>query len=81
MKVKRTKDEIVVRLSSNIDLSELQDMLDYLKYRELTASSEASQEEVDSLSKEINSTIWKKIKQQRGLKLMKITTALHLVVM
>lgn len=67
MKVERTKDEIVVRLPSNIDLSELQDVLDYLKYRELTTSSEATQAEVDALSKEVNSSMWKKIKAQRDL--------------
>lgn len=39
MIVERTDNEIVVRLPSNIDLSELQDMLDYLKYKELTANS------------------------------------------
>ncbi|NEN25557.1 hypothetical protein G3O08_18855 [Cryomorpha ignava] len=67
MKVERTKDEIVIRLPSSIDLSELQDMLDYLKYRELTASSNAKQEDVDKLAKAVNSTMWKKIREKRNL--------------
>ncbi len=67
MIVERSKDEILVRLPSNVDLSELQDMLDYLKYRELTANSKAKQEDVDKLVKEVNSTMWDKIKQQRNL--------------
>ncbi len=67
MKVERTKDEIVVRLPSSIDLTELQDMLDYLKYRELTANSNAKQEDVDKLAKAVNSTMWKKVKKQRNL--------------
>jgi len=58
MIVERTKDEIVVRLPANIDLSELQNMLDYLKYRELTADSKASQENADQLADEVNSKIW-----------------------
>ena len=31
----------LVRLPSNIDLSELQDMLDYLRYKELTSTSKS----------------------------------------
>ncbi|MFW5700847.1 MAG: hypothetical protein ACOCWM_04080 [Cyclobacteriaceae bacterium] len=43
MIIERTNEEILVRLPSNVDLSELQDMLDYLKYRELTSNSKATQ--------------------------------------
>ena len=67
MKVERTNNEILVRLSPNVDLSELQDMLDYLEYRELSANSKATQEDVDKLSKEVNASIWNKIKKQRNL--------------
>ncbi len=67
MIVERLKDEILVRLPSNVDLSELQDMLDYLEYRELTSKSKAKQEDVDKLSKEVNSIMWAKIKKQRDL--------------
>jgi len=67
MIVERSNNEILVRLPSNVDLSELQDMLDYLKYRELTANSKAKQEDVDKLAKEVNSTMWDKIKKQRNL--------------
>jgi hypothetical protein len=41
MEIERTKDEILVRLPLNVDLSELQDMLDYLRYKELTSNSKA----------------------------------------
>ncbi len=66
MIVERTKKEILVRLPSNIDLSELQDMLDYLKYRELTANSKATQADADRLAKEVNASMWSKIKKQRN---------------
>jgi len=39
MTIERTKEEIIVRLSSNVSLSELQATLDYLKYCELTLKS------------------------------------------
>lgn len=67
MKVERSNNEILVRLPSNVDLSELQDMLDYLKYRELTSNSKATQNDVDKMAKGVNSLIWNKIKNQRNL--------------
>ena len=67
MKVERTKDEIVIRLPSNTDISELKEMLDYLKYRELTAKPKAKEADVDELANEVNSAMWMKIKKQRNL--------------
>lgn len=43
-------------------------MLDFIEYKELTAKSQAKQSDVDELSKAINKSIWKKIKNRRGLK-------------
>jgi len=34
MILERTKDEILVRLPANMDITELQNMLDYLDYKE-----------------------------------------------
>jgi len=68
MILERTKDEILVRLPAYVDLSELQNMLDFLQYKELTARSEAKQTDVDKLSEEINRSIWTKVKTRRGLK-------------
>lgn len=68
MILERTKDEILVRLPSYVDLTELQNMLEYLQYKELTAKSKAKQSDVDELSKAVNKSIWTKIKAQRGIK-------------
>jgi hypothetical protein len=68
MILERTKNEILVRLSADVDLTELQNMLDYLKYKELTAKSKAKQSDVDELSKVVNKSIWAKVKTSRGLK-------------
>jgi len=67
MIVERTKDEILVRLPAYVDLSELQNMLDFLKYKELTANSSASQSDADELSKMVNKSMWSKTKVRRGL--------------
>jgi len=67
MIVERKKDEIIVRLPSDVDLSELQNMIDYLKYKELTSQSKAKQSDADKLAKEANKSIWDEIKAQRNL--------------
>lgn len=66
MIVERTKDEILVRLPATVDLTELQNMLDYLDYKEKTANSRAIQKDVDELSESVNRSMWKKFKAQRG---------------
>jgi hypothetical protein len=68
MILERTKDEILVRLPAYVDLSELQNMLDFLQYKEMTAKSKAKQTDVDELSKEVNRSIWTKVKARRGIK-------------
>lgn len=67
MILERTNNEILVRLPANVDLTELQNMLDYLEYKENTAMSKAQQKDVDKLSESVNRRIWRKIKDQRKL--------------
>lgn len=64
----RTNGEILVRLPAHVDLKELQNMLDYLGYKETTANSKADQKEVDALSDKVNKNIWSNYKAQRNLK-------------
>jgi hypothetical protein len=68
MILERTNNEIVVRLPANIDLTELQNMLDYLEYKENTTNSKAKQNDVESIVAEVNRNIWANIKSQRGIK-------------
>jgi hypothetical protein len=68
MILERTKNEILIRLPSSVDLSDLQDMLDYLKYKELASSSKAKQSAADELAESANKSIWEKIKKQRNIK-------------
>jgi len=67
MILERTKDEILIRLPANIDVSELQTMLDYLQYLELTANSSATDKDVESLAESANKSMWQKVKETRGL--------------
>lgn len=67
MILERTKNEILVRLPANVDLTELQNMLDYLEYMEQTSSSKISQDEVEEISKSANKSIWEKFKTSRNM--------------
>jgi hypothetical protein len=68
MILERTNKEILVRLPANVDLTELQNMLDYLEYKEQTAKTKATQKKVDELSEKVNQNIWTKFKAQRKQK-------------
>jgi hypothetical protein len=68
MILERTKTEILIRMPVNVDLTELQDMLDYLNYKEQSANSKALQDDADELAEIVNKDIWTKFKAQRKLK-------------
>ncbi|KER09848.1 MAG: hypothetical protein HY22_08705 [[Candidatus Thermochlorobacteriaceae] bacterium GBChlB] len=51
MLVQRTDDEVIIRLSASVDTQELQRLLDYLRYKEATSTSRATQADVDKLSR------------------------------
>jgi hypothetical protein len=67
MILERTKDEILIRLPANIDVSELQTMLDYLQYLELTANSSATETDVESLAESANESMCQKVKEIRRI--------------
>jgi len=54
MLVERTDKEIIIRLSASIDTEDLQDLLNYARYSELTDGLKVSQKEVDKLTSQIN---------------------------
>lgn len=59
MILERKENEILVPL--NLDISELQDMLDYLEYKELTMNVKVPQEALDEISDVINKEMWAKV--------------------
>ena len=65
MKVVRENNEIKISLPDNLmDLEEVQNMLDYFRYREISSKSKATQKEADELSNEINNSWWNKNKHR-----------------
>ena len=65
MIVERTNNEILVRLSPQTNTSDLQDMLDYLEYKELVSKSKAKQSEIDKLAKQVNHAMMEKVRKTR----------------
>jgi hypothetical protein len=64
MIVERKKDELVIRIPEKIDPDGLQNFIDYLKVKTITAKSSATGKEIDEISREINQTWWEKNKDR-----------------
>lgn len=68
MVIERTKNEILIRMPLNVDLMDLENMLNLLKYKELTSNSSATQEDADEIANLANQSIMEKFKKNRTLK-------------
>ena len=60
MVIERTKNEVIIRLPSYIDTDGLQNLINYLSYKEATDKSQAKQADVDKLAKGIKKGWWNK---------------------
>ncbi|MEO8146957.1 MAG: hypothetical protein ABI723_04930 [Bacteroidia bacterium] len=60
MLIERTSSEVIIRLPSYVDTEGLQQLVDYLSYKEATAKSKAKQSDVDKLAKEVKKGWWTK---------------------
>lgn len=67
MIIERNKDEVVFRLSGNINIDDLQDMTDLFEFKEISKKSKATQKDVDKLVKTIKKGRWEKTKNELGL--------------
>jgi len=60
MVIERTKKELIIRLPVSVDIEDLQDFLDYARYKELTTKFKTTQNKVDKLTDQINKDWWLK---------------------
>ena len=67
MIVERKNNEILVRISAGTKASKIQSILDYLRYEELTSKSEATEKDIEELTKQSKSDRWEKIRKEVGL--------------
>jgi hypothetical protein len=66
MIIERRKKEILIRLSPTTNISDLQDMIDFLNYKELVSNSKAKQSDIDELSRQVNRSMTEKIRKTRN---------------
>ena len=64
MLVQRTSKEVIIRLPTSVNTEDLQDFLNYARYKELTANSKTDQKEVDKIANDINAKWWTKNKSK-----------------
>ncbi len=67
MVLERTEKEIIIRLPNNIDWSDLESILKYIRYREIEPATQVKQGDIDRLASEINKNWWAE-NQHRFLK-------------
>jgi len=67
MIIERTNKEVIIRLQPTVDTDELQELVNYFRYKEITSKYKTEQSIVDKLSSEIN-TNWYKANRDRLLK-------------
>ena len=58
MVVERTESEVIIRLPASVGTEALQELLDYLRYRELTAGLAIPPAEVEALAQEAKRGWW-----------------------
>ena len=58
MVIERTTNEFVIRFPFTTNSERMQDMIDYLRFKELTSGYSVAQSEVDQLAKAINKNWW-----------------------
>jgi hypothetical protein len=67
MLVERTSKEVIIRLPVSVNTDDLQDFLDYARYKELTSKFKVSQNEVDVLASKINKN-WRTKSKRKSAK-------------
>ena len=60
MLVERTTKEVIIRLPASVDTEDLQNLLNYARYKELTANFKTDQKEVNKIANDINAKWWTK---------------------
>jgi hypothetical protein len=63
MIIEKTDKEIIIRLPNTMDTSFIEEIVDYIRFKEITSKSYANQADVDSLVKEVKQRRWEKNKK------------------
>jgi len=58
MIIERTNKEVIIRIPASVNTEDLQDFINYTRYKELTSKSKVSQKDIDELANGINKDWW-----------------------
>ncbi len=64
MTIERTASEFIIKIPSSVGINEVQEFLDFLRYKELTSKFKATQNDVEDLVGEVKSA-WKEKRAAR----------------
>ena len=64
MVVERINNEVIIRLPSFMNIEAMQRTIDLISFKEATARSVATQEDIDLLVKEVNKGWWSKNRER-----------------
>jgi uncharacterized protein YdeI (YjbR/CyaY-like superfamily) len=67
MKIERKDNEILIRFTPGTQTARMQSIIDYLRYEELTSTSQATEEDVEKLTQEAKKGRWERTKREIGL--------------
>ena len=62
MIIERTKKGVIIKLPSTTNIDTLQDVMDWIEFKELSKKAKATQKQIDNLVKEIKKGRWSKTK-------------------
>ena len=60
MIIERTKNEVIIRLPATLDTTDLEEMVNFLRFKEITSTSGASQKDINKLNAEVKKNRWAK---------------------
>lgn len=63
----RKSNEILIKLSPDIDIAALQSLLNYLEYLEATSKSKATEKDVIELAELANKNIWNNFDNNKAI--------------
>jgi hypothetical protein len=64
MIIERNSNEVIIRIPASVNTEDLQDFIDYTRYKELTSNSKVSQKEIDELAEKVNKDWWTENKKR-----------------
>ncbi len=67
MTIEQTDKEIIIKIPSSTNIDEVQNLINFIRFREITSKSKASQKDVDKLVSKVKGKEAVKIRENRRL--------------